>query len=905
MDEVAPDRTNPPTAEHRRLAVEAKREVNWKRWGTYLAERQWATVREDYSAEADPWGYFPFEHSHRRAYRWGEDGLLGWTDRECRLCFAVALWNERDPILKERLFGLTNPEGNHGEDVKELYHYLDAVPTHAYAKGLYRYPQAAYPYDELREVNARRGRDEPEYELSDTGVFDAQRCFDVWIEYAKGGADDTLMRIRVANRGPERAAVHVLPTLWFRNTWRWGCRHEGCFRKPALWLDDAGRVQADHESLGRFVFQASDGGDDGGRPTWLFTENETNNAALFGSDNFTRYVKDGFHERVIRGDDAAVNPKRQGTKAAAWYRFELGPGERRTIRCRLHREDAGPDDGDALGEPFEKIFAERIAEADAFYDAVLPAALDDERRRIARQAYAGLLWTKQFYHFIVEDWLDGDPNMPAPPASRRRHPNAEWTHLYCRDVLSMPDKWEYPWFAAWDLAFHKVPFARIDPHYAKQKLTRLLREWYLHPNGQLPAYEFNFSDVNPPVHALACWKVYEQGRAAGMPDHDFLAGAFQKLLLNFTWWVNRKDPFGRNVFAGGFLGLDNIGVFDRNRPPADGRTLIQADGSAWMAFFCVTMLRIALELAPRHQAYEDMASKFFEHFIAIVDAMNGLGGSGLWDEEAGFYYDWLGSEHELHPLRVRSLVGLIPLFAVDVFQASDFDRLPGFRKRTDWFMTYRQDLAQHISFLRCDTAPDDARYLLAVPSEARLRSVLRYLLDPDEFLSPFGVRSMSRVHEDEPYTVELDGERHTVRYEPGESTSEQFGGNSNWRGPIWLPVNWLLIESLRRYHRFYGDGFTVECPVGSGEQRTLDQVADEISTRLIRLFLRDERGGRPSTAGLPFTEAEASGVEPLLFHEFFHAETGQGLGAAHQTGWTALIATLIETEAERSSDAAG
>ncbi len=895
----------PNDAESRRLRDDAARRKNWKRWGPYLAERQWGTVREDYSAEGAAWSYFPHDQARSRAYRWGEDGLLGFCDRQCRLCFALALWNGRDPILKERLFGLSNHEGNHGEDVKELYYYLDSTPTHSYVKGLYQYPQAAFPYERLVEENARRGKDEPEFELADTGVFDEDRYFDVVAEYAKAAPNDVLIRVTVTNRGPEAARLDLLPTLWFRNTWVWGCRHEGCTLKPRMEVDGDAAVRTDHETLGRFVWHV-DRGPGGDRPPLLMTENETNTRALYGTEQYTPYVKDGFHRYVIERDAEAVSPKGVGTKAAAHYRLELGAGESATVRMRLHAEGGGP------ARPFhgfDTVFDRRIAEADGFYQCHLPK--DPEAANVARRAYAGLLWSKQFYHYIVPDWLDGDPGMPPPPPQRRRVRNADWTHLYSRDVLSMPDKWEYPWFAAWDTAFHMVALARVDPDFAKKQLILFLREWYMHPNGQIPAYEFNLSDVNPPVHAWACWRVYKITAPRGRRDRVFLASAFQKLLLNFTWWFNRKDPSGRHLFAGGFLGLDNIGVFDRSQPLPDGTVLQQADGTAWMAFYCATMLAMALELAETDPEYEDMASKFFEHFVAIADAINHLGGTGLWSTDDGFYYDLLRTRHpdgshENQRIRIRSLVGLLPLIAVEALPAQTVQRRSSFAKRARWFLENRKDLQTEYVFTGDNDHDKDTGHrdgvagdhvMLALATRDRLEHVLRYMLDESEFLSPHGVRSLSKCHEREPFVLPVDGREHRVRYTPGESDTDLFGGNSNWRGPVWFPINYLLIEALERYHRYYGDSLRVECPTGSGRRLTLLGVADELRRRLASLFLPDADGRRPCFGDTPPPGAADPDSDRILFHEYFHGETGRGLGASHQTGWTALVARCLDAPA--------
>ncbi len=893
---------SPPTgAEAQRLQEDAARQKNWKRWGPYLSERQWGTVREDYSATGECWDYFPHDHARSRAYRWGEDGLLGITDRECRLCFALALWNGRDPILKERLFGLSGPEGNHGEDVKEEYFYLDSTPTHSYSKALYKYPQAAFPYAQLVEENRRRGRCDPEFELVDTGIFNDSRYFDVFAEYAKHAPDDILMRLTVANRGPETATLHLLPTIWFRNTWIWGCTHEGCSLKPRLALEKDNLLSLEHETLNRYYFEV--GPDAKGQtPPLIFTDNETNYKRLFGAENGSKFVKDAFHEYIIGGRKDAVNPKNQGTKAAAHYVLELKPGETQTVRLRIYSAAEAAFKPDVA--TFDKTFATRIREADEFYNGLGATKLNDAERNIVRQGYAGLLWSKQFYNYIVADWLEGDPNMPAPPESRKTGRNANWTHLYSRDVLSMPDNWEYPWFAAWDLAFHMIPFAKIDGNFAKEQLGLLLREWYMHPNGQLPAYEFAFSDVNPPVHAWAAWRVYKIADRKEQRDRDFLESVFQKLLLNFTWWVNRKDPDGKNLFTGGFLGLDNIGGFDRSLPLPEGGSLRQADGTAWMAFYCVTMLGIALELARGEggkirPAYEDMASKFLEHFVQIADAMNTLGGTGLWDETDGFYYDQIKIDGQSMPLKTRSLVGVLPLIAVEILEEEKVRSLPGFYKRFQWFQQHRKDLSYHISHCVSSTANAHKHYLLAIPSQERLVRLLRYVLDENEFLSPFGLRSVSKFHKDHPFVFEAGGASHRVDYEPGDSTTGLYGGNSNWRGPVWLPINYLVIEALERYHHFYGDDFKVECPVGSKKMLNLKEVARELQSRLAGLFLPNQSGQRVYNAGDPRYAQDKHWKDLVLFYEFFNGDTGKGLGANHQTGWTALVLRSIEDIARR------
>jgi len=882
---------NGTQAEKIRLDEDTARTRNWKRWGPYLSERQWATVREDYSPAGTCWSYFPHDHARSRAYRWGEDGLLGITDRECRLCFALALWNGKDPILKERLFGLTGEEGNHSEDVKEQYFYLDSTPTHSYMKALYKYPQAEFPYAALVDENRRRTRRDPEFELADTRVFDGNRYFDVFAEYAKNSPDDILIRITVANRGPEAATLHLLPTLWFRNTWSWGCTHEGCSLKPRIARGaEENELRASHESLGKFRLVCGPG-PEGQLPPVLFTENESNERRLWSEGREGAFVKDAFHEFVIGGKREAVNPKGYGTKAAPHYVLNIPPGGSQVVKLRLCSESESPDN--PLGPDFEKVFDVRLSEADAFYAASAPRPIDEVRRKVVRQGYAGLLWSKQFYHYVVKDWVAGDQGS-SPPASRRQGRNHEWPHLFARDVISMPDKWEYPWFAAWDLAFHMIPFARIDPKFAKDQLSLFLREWYMHPNGQIPAYEFAFGDANPPVHAWAAWRVYKISGRPGQRDRAFLEGVFQKLLLNFTWWVNRKDAHGKNLFSGGFLGLDNIGVFDRSKPLPTTGMLQQADGTAWMAFYCATMLSMALELAhdegKLRTAYEDMASKFLEHFVQIADAMNTLGGSGLWHEEDGFYYDQIRFDHTSVPLKTRSLVGLLPLIAVEVLEESQVSKLPGFSKRLKWFIKNRADLARNIT--HCERG--HAHLLIAIPSRQRLERVLRYLLDENEFLSPHGIRSMSRYHEQHPFEFRAEDEVHTVDYVPGESRTGIFGGNSNWRGPIWFPVNYLIVEALERYHHFYGDDFKVECPTGSGKFVTLSEAAAEIGRRLAAIFLPDKNGRRPFAGDDPRWTTDPHWRDLVLFHEYFHGETGQGLGANHQTGWTALAIRHIE-----------
>ena len=876
-------------AETLRLREFRHQQRNWKRWGAYLSERAWGTVREDYSADGDCWSYFPHDHARSRVYRWGEDGLLGLCDNECRLCFSTALWNGRDPILKERLFGLSNHEGNHGEDIKECHYYLDGAPTHSYLKALYKYPQAEFPYQHLVDESARRSRQDREYELLDTGVFDQDRYFDLLVEYAKASPDDILIRLTATNHGPDAATLHLLPSLWFRNTWSWGRRQESYWSKPRLELMAADTLRATHESLGVYRLAAAVASD-GARPTWLFTENETNDTRLFGSPNRSAFVKDAFHEWLVAGRADAVNPQAIGTKAAAHYTHTLAPGARVVVKLRLTA------DAEATSQPFaafDQVFVDRQAEADAFYAERSRHEHSDAERQVSRQAYAGLVWSQQFYEYIVKDWLEGDPGQPEPPPARLVGRNHDWAHMYCRDVISMPDKWEYPWFAAWDNAFHMTALARIDDDFAKAQLVLFLREWYMRADGQSPAYEFNFADVNPPVHAWAALRVYQMSGPRGKRDRHFLARVFQKLLINFTWWVNRKDLSGKNLFGGGFLGMDNIGVFDRSHTLPPGMLLTEADGTAWMAFYCLTMLAIALELARDDIAYEDMASKFFEHFVTIADAMNNVGGGGLWDEEDGFYYDAVQVGERWTRLRSRSIVGIIPLFAVGVLEDSLIDRLPNFKKRLNWFLVNRPELAGQLAYMARQEKAGQGLRLLAIPSRERLLRVLRYLLDENELLSPFGVRSMSRYHAEHPFELKVPFGEFRVDYEPCESTTSMFGGNSNWRGPIWFPVNYLLVESLRRYHHFYGDDFKIECPTGSGQMMNLMQVSNELASRLTRLFLQDERGHRACHGG-DDRYAKDAWRDLILFYEYFDPETGRGCGANHQTGWTAMIARLLE-----------
>ncbi len=880
-------------AEQQRLEENDHRKQQWHLWGPYLSERQWGTVREDYSANGDAWNYFPHEHARSRAYRWGEDGIGGVSDFKQRLCFAFAFWNERDPILKERFFGLTGPQGNHGEDVKEMFFFEDNTPTHSYMRMTYRYPQAAFPYQDLVNRNAERSKADPEFEIWDSGVFQEERFFDITIEYAKAAEDDLLIRATVTNRGPETASLHLLPTIWFRNTWSWGYDD----RRPNLRVgsdhsEALAVIEASHHALGEYRLVAE------APQTILFTDNDTNHQLLSGVPNQRPFVKDAFHEAVVRNNSNAVNPERIGTKAAAHFRIQLGAGAVGSVRLRLQRI-SGPVT-DSFAE-FDRILKRRRAEADEFYAVLAPGCLSREHCAIQRQALAGMLWTKQFYYYVVEQWLEGDPAQPPPPHERKIGRNVGWSHLYNERVMSMPDTWEFPWYAAWDLAFHCIPLALVDPRFAKTQLDIILREWYQHPNGQVPAYEWNFGDVNPPVLGWAAWRIYKiEQHATGKGDRAFLETVFHKLLINFTWWVNRKDAGGRNIFEGGFLGLDNIGVFDRSESFPDGSRLEQSDGTSWMGMFCLTMMRTALELARENPVYENIATKFFEHFLGIAAAMNNAGGRriGLWDETDEFFYDVLHTPGNRYlPLRVRSLVGLMPMLAVEVLEPGLLEAMPGFRERLEWYLTNRPDLANLIS--RWSEPGSGDRRLIALTRGHRMKCLLRRMLDPNEFLSDYGVRSLSKFHRDHPYVLAVRGEQKTVGYEPAESQSGIFGGNSNWRGPVWFPINYLLIESLQKFHHYYGDEFKVECPTGSGQFLTLDQIADDLSNRLIRLFLRDDRGNRPFTRASGDSLNGAADREQYLFHEYFHGDTGAGLGASHQTGWTGLVAKLIQQQGSR------
>jgi hypothetical protein len=878
------------TKEELRLKESDERKKHWKRWGPYLSERAWGTVREDYSATGEAWDYFPHDHARSRAYRWNEDGIAGISDRHQNLCFAVALWNGRDPILKERLFGLTGTEANHGEDVKEYYFYLDNTPTHSYMKYLYKYPQEAYPYEELIRENRGRSKSEPEFELVDTGIFANNKYFDVFVEYAKDDVEDMCIRITVANRGTRPAELSLIPTLWFRNTWSWQPGSE----RPSMW-SGAGGIKANSRELGNYELSFE------GNPELLFTENETNLARLYSGNNPSPYVKDAFHRYLIESDAAAVNPDRTGTKAGLHYRLSVPAQSEVVVRLRLRSTPPNSRHPNGFGASFDALFGARIREADAFYDAISPASLDEESRLIMRQAFAGLLWSKQFYHFVVKDWIEGDPANPPPPQARRSGRNSAWGHLYNADVISMPDKWEYPWYAAWDLAFHCVAFAHIDPSFAKEQLLLMLREWYMHPNGQIPAYEWAFGDVNPPVHAWAALQVYriEQRKNGGHGDRDFLERIFHKLSLNFTWWVNRKDLEGQNVFQGGFLGLDNIGCFDRSSMLPTGGHIDQSDGTSWMAMYSLDLLAIAAELAAVDPTYEDVASKFWEHFVYIARAMNHLDNDGLslWDEEEGFFFDVLHTpEGERIPMRVRSMVGLIPLYAAQTLEPDQIKAMPAFKRRLEWFIAHRPDLTENMACMRSKGRGE--RRLLSITTRTQLERILKIMLDEEEFLSDYGIRALSRRHLEHPYTLTVEGSEHSVHYEPGESSTGLFGGNSNWRGPIWLPVNYLLIQALRRLHEYYGPDLAVECPTGSGQFVDLDETANEISRRLINIFRRDSIGRRPVFGSNQYFQTDANWRDLLPFHEYFHGDLGTGVGASHQTGWTALVACLIFDLAE-------
>jgi len=867
--------------ERERLEQQRLGNANWRLWGPYLSERQWGTVREDYSEGGSAWDSFPHAHARSRAYRWGEDGLAGLSDEMQRLCLSLALWNGRDPILKERLFGLTNGEGNHGEDVKELYYYLDATPTHSYLKFLYKYPQAAYPYDHLVEENRQRSIEQPEFELLDSGVFEQDHYFDVFVEYAKAGPEDILMRITAHNRGDQAATLHLLPQLWFRNTWSWGYDPQ----RPELSAAGRSIVSARHAELGDYHWRAE------GAPEFLFCDNDTNAPRLYGMEA-QGYFKDAFHDYLVGGHTDAVNRQQTGTKAAALYRLDIAAGGSAVVRLRLNKDVAK----DAFAD-FDRAMQARINEADTFYAGLQQNIDDPDLARIQRQALAGMIWSKQFFYYDVPQWLHGDPGVYPPPDSRRHGRNSEWEHLNNADILSMPDKWEYPWYAAWDLAFQCLPLALVDPDFAKEQLVLLTREWYMHPNGQLPAYEWAFGDVNPPVHAWATWEVYRMDREqhGGKGDLAFLERVFHKLMLNFTWWVNRKDADGRNIFQGGFLGLDNIGVFDRSAPLPTGGHINQSDGTAWMAMYSLNLMRIALELARHNPVYQDIATKFFEHFLHIAAAMNNLGDQGimLWNEEDQFFYDVLNLPNgDKLSLKIRSMVGLIPLYAVEVLPQALLDETPEFTQRMKWFLNYKPEL--HALVSHWEEKGVKGRHLVSLLRGHRVKALLRRMLDETEFLSDYGVRALSRAHADHPYRFDCTGETLEVGYWPAESFSGLFGGNSNWRGPIWFPVNYLLVSSLRRFHDYYGDDFQVECPTGSGRFLNIQQIAEELSRRLIRLFQRDGAGRRAVFGDTNKLQNDPHFRDHLQFYEYFHGDSGRGVGAAHQTGWTGLVANLID-----------
>ncbi len=874
------------TQEEIRLEQTRNHQAQWRKWGPYLSDRQWGTVREDYSPNGTAWEYFTHDQARSRAYRWGEDGIFGISDDHQQLCFALALWNGEDAIIKERFFGLTGNEGNHGEDVKEYYFYLDNTPTHSYMKAVYKYPQTAFPYSQLVTENQNRSRQEPEYELLDTGVFDENKYFDVFVEYAKNTAEDILIQIKVVNRASEAKKLHLLPTLWFRNTWSW----DGETNKPTLQKinleNSLNIIEAFHPTLGKRWLYCE------GETELLFTENETNSEKLFDVPNTSAYVKDGINDYIVHGKQESVNPEKIGTKVAVSYLLTVGTGETKTIRLRL--SDV-PNLIEAFGENFDIIFSCKQKEADDFYQHITPFDISEDMRNVQRQAFAGMLWSKQFYYYDVEKWLKGDSATPPPPKERKNGRNRQWFHLNNEDIISMPDKWEYPWFAAWDLAFHCIPLAMIDPDFAKNQLDILTREWFMHPNGQLPAYEWAFGDVNPPVHAWATWRVYQiEKKMFGRADRQFLEQIFQKLLLNFTWWVNRKDAEGNNVFQGGFLGLDNIGVFDRSTALPTGGYIDQSDGTSWMAMYCLNMLSIALELAKFNPVYEDIATKFFEHFLYIADAMNhiGEGEDSLWNESDGFFYDILHLTERQIPLKVRSMVGLIPLFGIETIEAETFNMLPGFKARFDWFIKNRPDLHRNVACMESKGVCN--KTLLAIVSKDKLQLVLQKMLDKNEFLGDYGIRALSIFHAEHPYNFDVDGCQFQVNYEPAESSSGLFGGNSNWRGPVWFPVNFLLIESLQKFHYYLGDDFKVECPTGSGKMMTLWEVAAELSQRLIRIFLRDDSGKRPIYGGTDKFQTDPNWRDFILFYEYFHGNNGAGIGASHQTGWTGLVAKIIQ-----------
>jgi hypothetical protein len=868
------------TEEKVRLQEDNAKQKNWKKFGPYLTERQWATVREDYSADGNAWEYISHDAARSKAYRWGEEGIGGISDDRQLLCFALSFWNKKDPILKERIFGLTSHEGNHGEDCKEQYYYLDSTPTHSYMKMLYKYPQREFPYSLLKEENRRRSKSDPEYELMDTGIFNDKKYFDIYIEYAKADVDDILIKITVHNRGPENAPIHIVPQIWFRNIWQWS---HGV-RRPEMYLDDAGIIQINHVDLGRYYLFAE------GKSEALFCENETNTARLY---NFTTSgtFKDGINDYIVNNKKGVVNRFPRGTKAAINYDVTVPAGECVTKRLRLvNKFNATPFDD------FDAVWQTRVKEADTFYQELQQNIPDEDQRDIQRQALAGMLWGKQFYYYDVARWLNGDPGHPSPPAQRKKIRNQEWMHLNNQDIISMPDKWEYPWYAAWDVAFHTIPLALVDPEFAKQQLLLFTKEWYMHPNGQLPAYEWSFSDVNPPVHAWATYRVYKMDeKHNGKGDRRFLEEVFHKLLLNFTWWVNKKDHEGNNIFQGGFLGMDNIGVFDRSAPLPAGEFIEQTDGTSWMAMFTLNMLRLSLELSKENPTYQSLATKFFEHFLYIAGAMRNIGSEGidLWDQEDEFFYDVLHTSDDKNiRMKVRSMVGLIPLFAVEILDEEVFESNPEFTERLEWFLKYRPDLANLIS--RWAEKGRKERHLLSLLRGHRMKRILKRMLDESEFLSPYGIRALSKVYDAKPYKFNSNGTELSVKYIPGESDSSMFGGNSNWRGPIWFPVNFLLIESLQRFHQYYGEDFKVEHPTGSGQMRTLYEISDDLSARLVSIFTKDHEGKRAVYNHDKRMQLDPDFNKYILFYEYFHGDSGRGVGASHQTGWTGLVAKLIQ-----------
>lgn len=877
--------------EKKRLKEANSKDSRWRLWGPYVSDRQWGTVREDYSPYGDAWEYFPHELARSRAYRWGEDGIGGISDWRQRLCFAMAFWNEKDPIIKERYFGLTSNEGNHGEDVKEYYYYLDNTPTHSYMKMLYKYPQSRFPYEDLVLQNRNRGKNMPEYELLDTGIFNENRYFDIYIEYSKASPSDILIKITALNRGPESAKLHLLPQLWFRNTWSWKTSSE----KPKIYASSHKEIVAKHPVIGTYRLYAEE---KGGMPMPLFCDNETNYERVFHSPSKGKYFKDGINDYLITGNAQTINPELWGTKASLHYAMEMDAGSEAVIRLRLSNQ--------VLQEPFQAYeinFASAVAEANEFYAELQKDLHNEDLRNIQRQALAGMLWTKQYYHYDAWRWLEGDPGQPPPPANRKIGRNCDWKHLYNEEIITMPDKWEYPWYAAWDLAFQCIPLAMIDSHFAKEQLILMTREWYMHPNGQLPAYEWALGDANPPVHGWASWRVYQIDRNmnGGVGDLAFLEKVFHKLMINFTWWVNKKDAKGRNLFQGGFLGLDNIGVFDRNTTLPGDIHLNQADGTSWMAMYALNLMRIALELALYNPVYEDIASKFFEHFLGIAESMTQISGLnyGLWDDNDKFYYDVLELPNRKEiPLKLRSIVGLIPLFAVETLEPETLERLPGFCKRLKWVLHHRPGLAELIS--QWEVPGRGERHLLSLLRGHRMKCLLRRMFDENEFFSPFGVRALSKYYESHPFQFSAGPTPYTVTYQPAESDTTMFGGNSNWRGPIWFPINYLIIESLQKFHHYYGDDFKIECPKGSGIFMTLLEASEELSRRLIRLFTIDANGKRPLFNQYEKMQNDPHFKDNILFYEYFHGDNGRGVGASHQTGWTGLIAKMIQPRRDQS-----